>query len=72
MWINEVISVHLLACRGSAAHSSPINQDRAGPSEFQSFSDSLRSRLNAVSLKYDFLENSGCVHELCILSNQLI
>ncbi|RDY07661.1 E3 ubiquitin-protein ligase RHF2A, partial [Mucuna pruriens] len=38
--------------RGSTAHSSPANQDRAGPSEFQSFSDSLRSRLNSVSMKY--------------------
>ncbi|XP_027366188.1 E3 ubiquitin-protein ligase RHF2A-like isoform X2 [Abrus precatorius] len=29
----------------------PVNQDRAQPSE-QSFSDSLRSRLNAVSMRY--------------------
>ncbi|KZV28411.1 hypothetical protein F511_03214 [Dorcoceras hygrometricum] len=27
-------------------------QDRAGPSEFQSFSDSWKSRLNAISIKY--------------------
>lgn len=45
--------VYLLPCRGSSAHSSPVNQDRAGSSEFQSFSDSLRSRLNAVSLRCD-------------------
>ncbi|KAJ1390666.1 Zinc finger, RING-type [Sesbania bispinosa] len=38
--------------RGSTAQSSPVNQDGAGPSEFQSFSDSLRSRLNAVSMRY--------------------
>ncbi|KAE9585336.1 hypothetical protein Lal_00018204 [Lupinus albus] len=38
--------------RGSGAHSSPVNQDNAGPSEFQSFSDSFRSRLNAVSMRY--------------------
>ncbi|KAJ1378569.1 Zinc finger, RING/FYVE/PHD-type, partial [Sesbania bispinosa] len=38
--------------RRSTTHSSPANQDRAGPSEFQSLSDSLRSRWNAVSLRY--------------------
>ncbi|XP_061375185.1 E3 ubiquitin-protein ligase RHF2A-like [Gastrolobium bilobum] len=38
--------------RRSTAHSTTANQDRAGPSEFQSFSDSLRSRFNAVSLRY--------------------
>lgn len=38
--------------RGSSAHSSPVSQDGAGSSEFLSFSDSLRSRLNAVSLRY--------------------
>lgn len=37
---------------GSTFHSSQANQDRAGPSEFQSFSDSLRSKLNAMSLRY--------------------
>ncbi|KAJ7975907.1 E3 ubiquitin-protein ligase RHF2A-like [Quillaja saponaria] len=34
------------------SHSSPPNQDRAGPSELQSFSESLKSRLNAVSMRY--------------------
>ncbi|XP_057438950.1 E3 ubiquitin-protein ligase RHF2A-like isoform X2 [Lotus japonicus] len=38
--------------RGSAAPSSPASQDRAGPSELQSFSDSLRSKLNSVSMRY--------------------
>ncbi|KAG5043983.1 hypothetical protein JHK87_007898 [Glycine soja] len=38
--------------RGSTACSSTANQDRAEPSELQSFSDSLRSRLNAVSMRY--------------------
>ncbi|XP_010248036.1 PREDICTED: E3 ubiquitin-protein ligase RHF2A-like isoform X2 [Nelumbo nucifera] len=38
--------------RSSAGHSSPVNQDRAGPSEFQSFSESLKSRFNAVSMRY--------------------
>ncbi|XP_027350733.1 E3 ubiquitin-protein ligase RHF2A-like isoform X2 [Abrus precatorius] len=38
--------------RSSADLSSPANHDRGGPSEFQSFSDSLRSRLNAVSMRY--------------------
>ncbi|CAA7061137.1 unnamed protein product [Microthlaspi erraticum] len=32
--------------------SSPSDQDRAGPSELQSFSESLKSRLNAVSTRY--------------------
>jgi len=38
--------------RSPASHSSPQNQDRAGPSDFQSFSESLKSRLNAMSMKY--------------------
>ncbi|XP_020584072.1 E3 ubiquitin-protein ligase RHF2A-like [Phalaenopsis equestris] len=36
----------------SVGESTPISQDRAGPSDFQSFSDSLKSRLNAVSMRY--------------------
>ncbi|OVA07203.1 zinc finger protein [Macleaya cordata] len=36
----------------SASQSSPVNQDGAGPSEFQSFSESLKSRFNAVSNRY--------------------
>ncbi|TYJ33139.1 hypothetical protein E1A91_A05G082000v1 [Gossypium mustelinum] len=31
---------------------SPNSQDRAGPSEFQSFSESLKSRFNAASMRY--------------------
>ncbi|XP_028785632.1 E3 ubiquitin-protein ligase RHF2A [Neltuma alba] len=38
--------------RRSPSQSSPSSQDRAGPSEFQSFSESLKSRLNAVSTRY--------------------
>ncbi|PIA54216.1 hypothetical protein AQUCO_00900633v1 [Aquilegia coerulea] len=38
--------------RNSAGQSSPVNQDRAGPSELQSLSESLKSRLSAVSTKY--------------------
>ncbi|KAL2345327.1 hypothetical protein Fmac_006612 [Flemingia macrophylla] len=38
--------------RGSTAHSSLANQDREGPSEFQSFSDSLLSRFNCLSMRY--------------------
>ncbi|XP_068635260.1 E3 ubiquitin-protein ligase RHF2A-like [Aristolochia californica] len=38
--------------RNSAAPPSPIHQDRAGPSEFQSFSESLKSRVNAVLMRY--------------------
>ncbi|KAK8954722.1 E3 ubiquitin-protein ligase RHF2A [Platanthera zijinensis] len=36
----------------SAGVSAPVNQDRAGPSDLQSFSDSLKARLNAVSMRY--------------------
>ncbi|XP_057953501.1 E3 ubiquitin-protein ligase RHF2A [Malania oleifera] len=36
----------------SPNRSSPSSQDRAGPSEFQSFSDSLKSRFNAMSMRY--------------------
>ncbi|XP_044481782.1 E3 ubiquitin-protein ligase RHF2A-like [Mangifera indica] len=38
--------------RSSPNQSSPNSQDRAGPSEFQSFSESLKSRFNAVSMRY--------------------
>ncbi|KAJ7948118.1 E3 ubiquitin-protein ligase RHF2A [Quillaja saponaria] len=34
------------------SQSSPNSQDRAGPSESQSFSESLKSRFNAVSMRY--------------------
>ncbi|GMH12198.1 hypothetical protein Nepgr_014039 [Nepenthes gracilis] len=36
----------------SPTQSSPGNQDRPGPSDFQSFSEALKSRLNAVSTRY--------------------
>lgn len=36
----------------SFCQSSPSVEDRAGPSEFQSFSESLKSRLSSVSTKY--------------------
>ncbi|XP_058000473.1 E3 ubiquitin-protein ligase RHF2A isoform X3 [Hevea brasiliensis] len=38
--------------RRSPNQSSPNSQERAGPSEFQSFSDSIKSKLNAVSMRY--------------------
>ncbi|XP_057457589.1 E3 ubiquitin-protein ligase RHF2A [Lotus japonicus] len=38
--------------RRSPNQSSPNSQDRAGPSELQSFSESLKSKLNAVSTRY--------------------
>lgn len=38
--------------RRSPNQSSPSSQDRAGPSESQSFSDSIKSKLNAVSMRY--------------------
>ncbi|XXG65383.1 hypothetical protein AAC387_Pa05g3097 [Persea americana] len=38
--------------RSSTFQTSPSSQDRAGPSELQSFSESLKSRINAVSMRY--------------------
>uniref|UniRef100_A0A5B6Z3V8 RING-type E3 ubiquitin transferase n=1 Tax=Davidia involucrata TaxID=16924 RepID=A0A5B6Z3V8_DAVIN len=38
--------------RSSASQSSLPNQDRAGPSDFQSFSESLKSRFNSMSMRY--------------------
>ncbi|XP_019199548.1 PREDICTED: E3 ubiquitin-protein ligase RHF2A-like [Ipomoea nil] len=38
--------------RGSPSQSSPHNQNRAGPSDFQSFSESIKSRLSAMSMRY--------------------
>ncbi|BBH05367.1 RING-H2 group F2A [Prunus dulcis] len=37
---------------GSPSQSSPSTQDRAGPSDLQSFSESLKTRFNAVSTRY--------------------
>ncbi|XP_031485243.1 E3 ubiquitin-protein ligase RHF2A isoform X2 [Nymphaea colorata] len=38
--------------RSGSSHSSPVSHDRAGPSDFHSFSESLKSRFNAVSTRY--------------------
>ncbi|KAL0390704.1 UNVERIFIED_CONTAM: E3 ubiquitin-protein ligase RHF2A [Sesamum calycinum] len=38
--------------RRSPAQTSPSSQDRAGPSDLQSFSESLKSRLSALSTRY--------------------
>lgn len=38
--------------RNHASQSSSPNQDRAGPSELQSFSDSWKSRFSSMSMKY--------------------
>ncbi|URE34249.1 E3 ubiquitin-protein ligase [Musa troglodytarum] len=38
--------------RAPAGQSSRVHQDGPGPSDFQSFSGSLKSRLNAVSMRY--------------------
>ncbi|KAL9332175.1 hypothetical protein ACSQ67_001785 [Phaseolus vulgaris] len=38
--------------RGSTTRASSVNEDRAEPSELQPHSDSLQSRLNAVSTRY--------------------
>ncbi|GLT44355.1 hypothetical protein SLA2020_182600 [Shorea laevis] len=43
---------HSLNNMRSPNRSSPSSQDRAGPSDFQSFSESLKSRFNAVSTRY--------------------
>lgn len=40
-------------CRSSTSHSSPMNQEGAGPSDLQSISESLKSKFNAMSMKYD-------------------
>ncbi|XP_050383455.1 E3 ubiquitin-protein ligase RHF2A-like isoform X2 [Argentina anserina] len=36
----------------STSHSSPMNQETAGPSDIQSISESLKSKFNAMSMKY--------------------
>ncbi|XP_050371054.1 E3 ubiquitin-protein ligase RHF2A isoform X1 [Argentina anserina] len=41
-----------LTTRRSPSQSSPSSQDRAGPSDLQSFSENLKARFNAVSMKY--------------------
>ncbi|WOL10887.1 E3 ubiquitin-protein ligase [Canna indica] len=38
--------------RTPSVQSSPVSQDRPGPSDFQSFSESLKSRLNSASMRY--------------------
>ncbi|KAK3227059.1 hypothetical protein Dsin_006921 [Dipteronia sinensis] len=38
--------------RSTSSHSSQPSQDRAGPSDLQTFSESLKSRFNAVSTRY--------------------
>ncbi|KHF98917.1 E3 ubiquitin-protein ligase RHF2A -like protein [Gossypium arboreum] len=47
-------SILLVNDRGNSSNTrtSPNSQDSAGPSEFQSFSESLKSRFNAVSTRY--------------------
>uniref|UniRef100_A0A2P2LVG9 E3 ubiquitin-protein ligase RHF2A-like n=1 Tax=Rhizophora mucronata TaxID=61149 RepID=A0A2P2LVG9_RHIMU len=39
--------------RINLSHSSPPSQSRAAPSEFQSFSESLKSRISAVSMRFN-------------------
>ncbi|XP_044509678.1 E3 ubiquitin-protein ligase RHF2A-like isoform X2 [Mangifera indica] len=45
---------HSVSCnnRSSSSLSSPQSQDSAGPSDFQIFSESLKSRFNAVAMRY--------------------
>ncbi|KAG6507461.1 E3 ubiquitin-protein ligase RHF2A-like [Zingiber officinale] len=38
--------------RAPTGHSSPVNHERPGPSELQSFPETLKSRFNAVSMRY--------------------
>lgn len=47
-----LFGILFILCRSPASHSSPPNQDRAGPSDFQSFSESLKSKFNAMSMRY--------------------
>ena len=42
----------MIRIRVSRNQTSPVSQDEAGPSDVQSFSDSLKSRLQSVSTKY--------------------
>lgn len=46
------LSSQLIFFSRSPVHTSPNSQDRAGPSDFQTFSDSLKSRLGALSTRY--------------------
>ncbi|XP_004295149.1 PREDICTED: E3 ubiquitin-protein ligase RHF2A [Fragaria vesca subsp. vesca] len=41
-----------MSTRRSPSQSSPSSHDRAGPSDLQSFSENLKARFNAVSMKY--------------------
>ncbi|MED6148294.1 hypothetical protein PIB30_051742 [Stylosanthes scabra] len=45
--------------RYSTTHSSTMNEDVARPSDLQSFSDSLKSKFNAMSLRYIFLGSNS-------------
>ncbi|KAM0951964.1 putative transcription factor C2H2 family [Dioscorea sansibarensis] len=57
---NQVVSIQpgpssVATARPVLSHSRSVihsTQDRAGPSDFQSFSETLKSRFNAVSLRY--------------------
>lgn len=49
---DTVIPTNHTAYNSSASQSSTQNEDRAGPSDFQSISESWKSRLNAVSMRY--------------------
>jgi len=42
----------MIRIRVSRNQTSPVSQDEAGPSDVQSFSDSLKLRLQSVSTKY--------------------
>lgn len=46
------ISLSPTVLRRSTSQPVPNSQDRAGPSELQSFSDSLKSRFNAMSNRF--------------------
>ncbi|KAF2299831.1 hypothetical protein GH714_003975 [Hevea brasiliensis] len=50
--LSPPMNVREESLRRSPNQSSPNSQERAGPSEFQSFSDSIKSKLNAVSMRY--------------------
>ncbi|XP_073153241.1 E3 ubiquitin-protein ligase RHF2A-like isoform X2 [Henckelia pumila] len=50
--VTPVVHTGISSDRSFMTRSSLPTQDRAGPSEFQSFSESWKSRLNAISMKY--------------------
>lgn len=73
--VHQVLVLHhnlnlFFSCR-SPVQTSPSSQDRAGPSDFQSFSDSLKSRLSALSTRFKELCCLYCLLSIVILETIL-